>query len=103
MSNYITIDSCIITSSEIIIPNVFSPNGDGFNDLFNASGTNIISLSLSIYNRWGTLLFQTNNKNTGWNGRTTAGTECSDGTYFYLFEIDGELYKGTLTLLRGSE
>jgi gliding motility-associated-like protein len=105
LANYITVDSCNTLPVSVIIPNVFSPNGDGQNDLFNVTGEGIISVKASIYNRWGSLMFSTEDlTNHGWDGRTTAGTECSEGTYFYLMEVEtlneSETYKGTLTLIR---
>jgi len=103
--NYITVDSCNINPSEIIIPNVFSPNGDGNNDLFSVSGTGIISAKIAIYNRWGSLLFNTENLiNVGWDGRTSSGTETAAGTYFYIIDVETVIeiktYKGTVTLVR---
>ena len=77
IANYITVDSCNLTPTSIIIPNVFSPNGDGQNDLFSISGTGIISVKAEIYNRWGSLMFSSQQLNEGWDGRTSAGTECS--------------------------
>jgi gliding motility-associated-like protein len=104
IANYITVDSCITNPAEIIIPNVFSPNGDGQNDIFNFSGWGISNLSMKIFNRWGQLLFETDQINQGWNGRTNSGNEAIDGTYFYIIsaDLDGvnQVYKGTLTLIR---
>ena len=84
----------------LLIPNVFTPNGDGENDLFKPYGTNITSLYMEIYNRWGELIYRTEQVNSGWDGRTTAGALCTEGTYFYLIEVNGETYKGTITMLR---
>ncbi|NQX99406.1 MAG: gliding motility-associated C-terminal domain-containing protein [Flavobacteriales bacterium] len=94
--------------SEFIIPNVFSPNGDGNNDDFNIKSSCIYSLSKKIYNRWGTLLFQSNQINEVWNGRTTSGKEVPEGTYFYIFDVEtivngkptSKIFKGTVSLLR---
>jgi len=99
-SNYITVDSCRVIPIEFMIPNVFSPNGDGQNDIFTVTGTNLNSVSIAIYNRWGELLYQTNQLNEGWNGRTNSGTASAEGTYFYLINVNDEFYKGTLTLIR---
>ncbi len=88
-----------LDTNTIVIPNVFSPNGDGFNDLFKAAG-NFTKLDVQIFNRYGTLIYKSIQLNEGWNGRTTAGIECSEGTYFYLIETDTETFKGSLTLLR---
>jgi gliding motility-associated-like protein len=104
ISNYIVVDSCNSTPTNVVIPNVFSPNGDGQNDLFGVSGTGVISVKGSIYNRWGSLMFSTQQLNEGWDGRTTAGSECTEGTYFYILEVETseevKTYKGTLTLIR---
>ena len=86
-------------SSEIIIPSVFSPNGDNNNDLFKVTG-HFIQSETKIYNRFGELLFKSTQSNEGWNGKTTAGSNAPDGTYFYIIEIDQKIYKGSLTLLR---
>ena len=60
--------------------------------------------SLQIYNRWGILLFQTESRNEGWDGRTTAGEIAADGTYFYILNYkdkdEKQIKKGTLTLIR---
>ena len=91
--------------SSIVIPNIFTPNGDGNNDLFSVSGKNITEVKGEIFNRWGQKLYEWNNIKGGWDGRTIAGTEVSDGTYFFIINakgIDDEIYskKGTLTLIR---
>lgn len=52
----------------IFVPNSFTPDGDGLNDIFKAQGTDIISFHLSIFDRWGELIFETKNMNEGWNG-----------------------------------
>lgn len=83
----------------IVIPNVFSPNGDGLNDLFKVAG-NFTKLFVQIYNRYGALIYKSTQLNEGWNGRTTAGIECIEGTYFYIIETDAKTFTGSLTLLR---
>ena len=100
INNYITVDSCIAPAQDsLIIPNIFSPNGDGQNDLFTVSGT-FSDFEMIIYNRWGELLFKSTQSTRGWDGRTTSGTLTSEGTYFYIITADNETYKGTLTLIR---
>jgi len=88
----------------IFIPNVFSPNGDNHNDLFMVQLVGLEFESLQIYNRWGILLFQTESRNEGWDGRTTAGEIAADGTYFYILNYkdkdEKQIKKGTLTLIR---
>lgn len=88
-----------VDTNTIIIPNVFSPNGDGINDLFKASGV-FTKLDVNIYNRYGELIFNSIQLNEGWNGRTTSGTQCPEGTYFYIINTDSETFTGSLTLFR---
>ncbi|HCQ15868.1 MAG TPA: hypothetical protein DIU20_06385, partial [Cryomorphaceae bacterium] len=81
---------CAETCPLIEFPNVFTPDNDGFNDLFSAiSFKDIRELRISIYNRWGTLVYQNNDGNdflnNGWNGKDiNTGVDCSEGVYYYL-------------------
>ena len=91
--------------SSILIPNVFTPNGDGKNDMFTVDGTNLESVEADIFNRWGLKMYSWNQVNGSWNGRTTSGTEVPDGTYFYIIKakgLDGTEYfkKGAFSLIR---
>jgi len=101
----IVVNSCtVIIEPEVIIPTVFSPNVDGHNDQFTISGTGIVTIQYSIFNRWGELLFESNQLNEGWNGRTNSGTEVPEGTYFYVATVtttEGEeSHHGSITLIR---
>ncbi len=94
---------CIIGNDSIVIPNVFTPNGDGNNDYFRVLGMK--QLDLSIYNRWGQLVTVMQRPDQGWSGRTDAGEQVPEGTYFYTLRgvaIAGEAVdmSGTITLLR---
>ncbi len=89
---------------EIEIPNVFTPNGDGINDVFKITAINTKSFSADIFNRWGTKLFSWSDITTGWNGKTN-GKEVTDGVYFYMIKIttssDKDITKqGTVSLFR---
>ena len=91
--------------SAIIIPNVFTPNSDGSNDFFTVDGVNLESVDCIIFNRWGQKLYSWDNVNGFWDGRTTSGSECPDGTYFYIINAlgqDGVEYfkKGAFSLIR---
>ena len=88
-----------IDTNSIIIPNIFSPNGDGLNDLFKPTG-NFSELNVKVYNRYGEMIYTSHQLNEGWNGRTTAGAVCTPGTYFYIIETESETFTGSLTLLR---
>ena len=82
----------------VFIPNVFSPNGDGSNDLFLI--TTDSEYSLNIYNRWGEVIY-TSDYRQFWDGRTDAGELSPEGTYYYLLVLEsGEVYQGHLTLVR---
>ncbi len=64
------------------IPSAFSPNGDGVNDYFRGYGVAIESYSMNIYNRWGELVFKTNNYDHPWDGKLSSGPIQTD-TYVY--------------------
>ena len=77
------------------LPNVFTPNGDGYNDVFEpvVTGINlIVSSKTVIFNRWGNILWDTDDPLIQWNGKSKATKmDCPPGTYFYVTEIT---YKG---------
>ena len=66
----------------LYIPNSFTPNQDGINDVFTPKGTNIKYYEMTIYNRWGQELYFTRNINGGWNGRYY-GRLSPNGIYTY--------------------
>lgn len=83
---------------DVVIPNVFSPNGDGHNDLFVIDGIEYTSNTVRIYNRWGQLVFESSNYRNQWNGG-----DLPDGTYFYevvLQHKKDDPYTGHVTILR---
>lgn len=87
--------------SYISIPNVFTPNNDNVNDFFLVSNANVLDYEITIVNRWGEIVFMTNNPNEHWDGRT-GGQKCPDGVYFYTLKatVAGEQLKkhGHITL-----
>ncbi|NQY09408.1 MAG: gliding motility-associated C-terminal domain-containing protein, partial [Flavobacteriales bacterium] len=92
--------------SFLAIPDVFTPNGDDYNDKFMVTYINICTLNGRIFNRWGEKLYEWNGVETGWDGRTMSGEEVPDGVYFYLIDAvgcDEQEYlgnKGTVTIIR---
>ncbi len=84
------------------IPNVFTPDGDGANDLFDVQvGERLESCTnIQIYNRWGVLVFESYGNNHSWDGTTFTGKECAMGVYIFRLNVNGTEYKGTVTLLR---
>jgi len=92
----------------IAAPNAFTPNGDGLNDTFVLQAENISNFRMLIYDRWGTLLFETTELDLGWDG-TIKGSNAPVGTYVWLAVYDirqednsfkTEKMKGTLVLLQ---
>ncbi len=97
----------------VFIPNVFSPNQDGENDLWQVTANKVNSLNVQVFNRWGEQVYKTNlanteeaiNFNPAWDGYTPTGKPLPEGTYFYIVQYtlpNGEVKveKGHLTLLR---
>lgn len=81
------------------IPNIFTPNNDSINDVLHFRLCEE-AIRTSIYNRWGNLIFETNKQNPHWNGRTTSGQSCVDGTYYYIIETKEKIYNGFVQLVR---
>ncbi len=104
-------DSCFKTPQ---IPNIFTPNNDDVNDVWQIKFPYGYSLKeLEIYNRWGTLIYAQNNLSfdkqnlavIGWDGRTDSGQECSTGVYFYVLKYmdrnsEMKAVKGNISLIR---
>ncbi|MAR66690.1 MAG: hypothetical protein CL833_05490 [Crocinitomicaceae bacterium] len=103
---FLVTDPCIVEPTEIVIPNVFTPNQDGLNDSFRFTEyMNIISAKGTIWNRWGQLLYNWDGLDDSWNGRTSTGEMVKDGVYYYVFEfvdVHGEQIRrtGHITLSR---
>lgn len=102
--NPVCIDNCPYYE----IPNVFSPNGDGKNDVLHPFPYRFIDhIALKIFNRWGQLVFQTNDLDINWDGKD-AGRDCTEGVYFYtcdVFEqylagLKNNARRGTIQLIR---
>ena len=70
--------------TQIILPNIFTPNNDGVNDTFFVKGANLSNFSCTIFNRWGNELYKWGDITTGWNGKDKNGTTYDDGTYYYV-------------------
>jgi gliding motility-associated-like protein len=89
-----------------IIPNIFTPNGDGNNDLFLIIAEECKVFQLHIYDRWGTQVFSSVDKTVSWNGNVNnSGNEAVEGVYYYVLNITdlksrNQSYKGFLTLMR---
>jgi gliding motility-associated-like protein len=105
-----SVDSVVVTSEDcsvvLILPNVFTPNGDGSNDPFTPVAIRGISgIQTSIYNRWGELIFNSDNPSINWDGKTANGAEAVDGVYYWIVNYTDLLGKnssqqGFVTLVR---
>jgi len=88
----------------IFIPNSFTPNGDGVNDILYVRSDILTECYFTVYNRWGEKVFETQLQSVGWDG-TFKGKECQRGVYDWYFKgkcMDGDEteLKGSVTLIR---
>jgi gliding motility-associated-like protein len=88
----------IISEAVVIIPNVFTPNGDSKNDLFTIKTIGVKSLNCIIFDRWGLKLYDWDVINGSWDGNTKNGP-ANDGSYFFILEYND--YKDKTTKLKG--
>ncbi len=101
--NYDTLEVDI--NQIILIPNIITPNNDGLNDGFGIKNNGVDQYGLTIFNRWGQIVFEREAREIQWNGTTNSGTELEAGTYFYVLVVDngtkGTFEKtGFITLVR---
>ncbi|MBK8328529.1 MAG: gliding motility-associated C-terminal domain-containing protein [Bacteroidetes bacterium] len=92
---------------EVFIPNAFTPNGDGNNDVFRVTtATGVELLQFDVYDRWGVRVWGTTDFRTGWDGTYTTGRDANVNTFYYIFRYrcmkDGQNYikKGDINLIR---
>jgi gliding motility-associated-like protein len=90
----------IVLPPDLLIPNVFSPNGDGVNDRFMVNYTGSQPVNVSVFDRWGVQMYQSNNKNEGWDGNNADGQAVVDGVYFYVVTIANREFAASVTLVR---
>ncbi|MGB1294169.1 MAG: PKD domain-containing protein [Flavobacteriales bacterium] len=84
----------VLNNERFVIPNAFTPNGDGLNEEFKPVGRlidNAKRFRFSIYNRWGEKIFVSHDKNTGWFGFNKHGKEVQTGLYVWTLEIVSSL------------
>jgi len=94
----------VVQDVKIFLPTAFSPNGDGLNDIFEVKGRFQSNFSLVILNRWGQIVYESNDPKKGWDGKMN-GKEAPVGVYAYrLTAVDerGIKYEksGTVTLVK---
>ncbi len=94
-SNKVCADNC----PEYELPNVITVNGDGINDFFKPIKNKFVKdIDLKVYNRWGTLVFETKDPKIMWDGKVSQTKQlCSEGTYFYVCQVNEIRVKGINT------
>jgi len=82
------------------LPNVFTPNQDGINDLFTPFPyTNVQKIDFQVHNRWGKIVFKTNNPDINWDGTDYISKQLlPDGAYFYVCDVFVQTLSGVLTI-----
>jgi len=115
---------CVDTCRQYVLPSVFTPDGDGINDIFHPCDSstadefqetncppykNVKSIEMKIFNRWGKIVFETTNKDVLWDGKDLESkADCVSGVYFYtckvhfyrIFDEDVQDLHGTIQLIR---
>jgi len=85
--------ACIDNCPIYILPNAFTPNGDGANDIFHPRQNLFVAeIDFKLFNRWGNLLFETTEPEINWDGNTSSGKNVEAGTYYYTCSV---LERGT--------
>jgi gliding motility-associated-like protein len=107
-SNSICVENCPFYE----LPNAFTPNNDGHNDIFKPFPYRFIDrIELKVFNRWGNLVFQTTDPDISWTGTNLSGQPLADGVYHYVCKVfessesgnsDPSLLKGYIQLVSGS-
>ena len=100
-------DSILINAQpccQVVMPDAFTPNGDGLNDVFRPVGLGTHAVHVfRVMNRWGQCVYETTNTKIGWDG-TFNGVPQEIGTYYYFFSYDCDgktiIEKGEATLIR---
>ncbi len=101
-----------VAISQLLVPNVFTPNGDGVNDEFRVMYRSIVEFHGWIYNRWGHKVFEWTDPAKGWDGKIN-GRDAAESAYFYVIRAKGADYngkdigiyelKGDINLIRGKK
>lgn len=86
------------------LPNIITPNGDGFNDTWEVDLEEFPNPEIIIFDRWGEIIYESDDYSNNWDGRYD-GEYIADGTYFYLMTVaahGGKIYKGNINVLNSS-
>ena len=101
-SNVVCVDNC----PSYTLPNTFTPNGDGTNELFRPFPYRFIDrVDFKVYNRWGGLVFETTDPSINWDGTNLAGNDLNEGVYYYVCRVFESRVNGVVeqeAILNGS-
>ncbi|MCB9194485.1 MAG: gliding motility-associated C-terminal domain-containing protein [Flavobacteriales bacterium] len=100
----VTVHELLCDEPDIFLPNAFSPNGDGSNDVLYVRGRFISAMELQIFDRWGEKVFETTDQSVGWDG-TFNGKPVDPAVFVYHLQVtcvDGQsrFFKGNITVIR---
>jgi len=93
--NVIVVEDC----GEMYVPNAFSPNNDGSNDILYVRGQCLETLTFMVFNRWGEKVFESNDQKVGWDG-TYKGELMNTGVF--VFRVEGKTYDGKAYSMKGN-
>lgn len=84
-----TAEQCVTVSGEAVIsvPNVFTPNEDGNNDIFFPTCFGVTNVQCAIYDRWGVKVYEWTGLTGGWDGRADSVKQAADGIYYYVLDV----------------
>ena len=94
----------VVADGSVVVPNIFTPNGDNFNDLFNIKSQGLKDLSCTIFDRWGLKMYDWSGINGSWDGKAKNGSKAPDGIYYFMVKYtdikgDTKELSGFLTLI----
>ncbi|MEL6674397.1 MAG: PKD domain-containing protein [Bacteroidota bacterium] len=90
----------IVLAPDLFVPNVFSPNADGINDVFRVEYRGVESYDIQIFDRWGREVFLSNVPDEPWDGIDPQGNRVNEGVFYYALKIGNQHYQGSITLVR---
>ena len=95
-----TVVQTVVVFGSLVVPNVITANGDNVNDTFEIKGLKS-NTQVTIIDRWGIVVFETDNYNNDWGGKDRSGKDLKDGVYTYIFKAaDGKSGHGFVHLIR---
>lgn len=97
----------VIAPGTLYFPNAFTPDGDGINETFGPIGAAIDEFKMTIFDRWGHVVYESESMDQPWDGKVNGGADAVSGVYVYLYRAKGHYFEadkryGHVTLVRGS-